>query len=172
MNTRQKAVDSLQEFINSKEYAVLVTGTHQYQKHLLALQMLGNIQQQSTILFRGNRLGNLGTFFEEPSFNFKTGTPYKLGNHSLYVDTINITSWKNTLGRADYGIIYPIDSVCKENSKKRIIDDVRNRVEKKLFLVSWTDNYDYSWLDDFVDRRVVYDVEEEDPEYHRRMLGS
>lgn len=172
MNTRQRAAELLGEFMESDEFAVLITGTHQYQKHVLALQMLAMNNSRSTILFRGNHLRNFGTIFEDSSTTYKTGTSYTLNQYSnLYVDTINTTSWKYAPSTVDYGIIYPIDSVCNNNKKTRIIDDIKHRVTRKLFLESWTDNYDYSWLNDIVDRHVVYNVEEEDPEYHQRMIN-
>ncbi|MNP75240.1 hypothetical protein D3C76_1722680 [compost metagenome] len=63
--------------------------------------------------------------------------------------------------------------MCKSNGKDRIIEDLHERVSKtgKIFLVSWTDNYDYNWLSNIVERHVVYDAEEEDPEYHNRVLS-
>ena len=42
---------------------------------------------------------------------------------------------------------------------------------EKIFLVSWTDKSDdYSLFDKYVDRQSIYDAEEEDAEYHKRVL--
>jgi len=100
----------------------------------------------------------------------KTGESYRLGENNLYVDTINPTSWKNTPREVDYGIVYPFDSLSKNTNKEEILNDLINRVSRKIILVTWTDNQDYSWVDNYVDQRVIYDVEEEDPEYHERMI--
>lgn len=171
MNTRIKAEASLLEFMNSKEKVVLITGTHQYQKHVLALQTLASQVNNSTVLFRGNSMKNFGTFFSNHQRNYKTGTAYSLGSNKLFLDSISITSWQRSPNRVDHGILYPVDSVCNSNGKERIITDICQRVSGKLFLVSWTDNTDYQWLSEIVERYVVYDVEEEDPEYHQRMLN-
>ncbi|WP_059043969.1 hypothetical protein [Paenibacillus rubinfantis] len=172
MNTRQKAITSLVDFVNSKESGVLIIGTHQYQKHVLALQTLAQLKGPSTILLRVNSMRNLGTILEDHATTYKTGTGYEIGNHTIYIDSINTTSWRKTPVNVDYSVIYPIDSICRSNSKERIMDDLKRRTTKKMFLASWTDNYDYDWLAPYIDRTVIYDVEEEDPEYHKRMIDS
>ncbi|MGF7059339.1 hypothetical protein [Brassicibacter mesophilus] len=51
------------------------------------------------------------------------------------------------------------------------MDDLIRNTVHKVFIVSWTDSYDYSWLDEFgMNRTVVFDAEEEDPAYHGRVL--
>lgn len=68
-------------------------------------------------------------------------------------------------------MLYPLDSVCKAKNKEEILLDLINRTKKKVFLASWTDSYDYSWLHGHIDRHIVYDAEEEDTEYHERVLN-
>ncbi|WP_238655882.1 hypothetical protein [Paenibacillus piscarius] len=172
MNTRQNAEKEIREFLNSDESVILITGTHQYQKHSLVLEVLSEVASPSTVLFRANSMRNFGTILENPTATYKTGHGYGFGSHRVYVDSIKSTSWTKTPYAVDFSIIYPIDSVCKNNSKEEIIQDLVQRTNNKVFLISWTDNYDYSWLDELVDRKVIYDVEVEDPEYHARMLKS
>lgn len=51
------------------------------------------------------------------------------------------------------------------------MDDLIRNTVHKVFIVSWTDSYDYSWLDEFgINRTVVFDAEEEDLGYHGRVL--
>lgn len=102
---------------------------------------------------------------------YKAGTAYRVESHTLFIDSINVTSWQKSPLQVDHAILYPVDSVCKSKGREKIIDDLIHRVSGKLFLVSWTDNPDCEWLSEIVERHVVYDDEEEDPEYHQRMLN-
>ncbi|KAA1180898.1 hypothetical protein [Paenibacillus sp. B2(2019)] len=172
MNTRQSAEKEINDFLNSDESVILITGTHQYQKHILVLEAISEVKCPSILLFRANSMKNFGTILEDHTTTYKTGYGYKFGPHRVYVDSIKSTSWTKTPYAVDFSIVYPIDSVCKNNGKEKIIQDIVRRTNNKVFLISWTDNYDCSWLDEFIDRKVIYDVEEEDPEYHARMLKS
>lgn len=69
-------------------------------------------------------------------------------------------------------IFYPIDSVARGDVNIKCIDNLfADKEIGKVFLVSWTDmNYDYSIFDKYVNRKCVYDAEEEDAEYHKRVL--
>jgi len=89
--------------------------------------------------------------------------------HQLFVDTINPASWNSTPLKIDVAIVYPLDSLNMDEGDD-CVQDLLRRSAKKVFLVSWTDNVDFSWTDQFNPVRVVYDAEEEDPEYHRRVL--
>lgn len=170
MNTIAKAIESLDEFMGSEEKVVLITGTHQYKKHLLALSTIGKGTNASKILFRVNALQNAPDFLKAKG-PFKTGTAYKIGqNNSLYVDTIRSITWNKSPYEVDFSVLYPLDSTCKDNKKNEIVEDLISRTKKKVFVVSWTDMHDYSWLNEYVDRHVILDAEEEDPEYHQRVL--
>lgn len=41
---------------------------------------------------------------------------------------------------------------------------------KKILLVSSQDTFDMSWAEDFIKTKIIYDVLEEDPDYHYRVL--
>jgi hypothetical protein len=100
-----------------------------------------------------------------------TGEGYKVGNHIMYLDSINTTSWIKTGYNYDIGILYPLDSTYRDSKRDEILDDLFDRCNK-VFLASWTDNlsYDYSEIKDYYDQQVVYDALEERPDYHQRML--
>ncbi|WML26149.1 hypothetical protein [Neobacillus sp. OS1-33] len=150
--------------MNSKERCVLITGTHQFQKHVLALRTVVECANKSNILLRVNAMNNLDTILESNK-KFKSGIPYKTGStNNLYIDTIKSTTWNNNPYNIDYAVLYPLDSVGKSSSQKEIMDDFNIRHVKKIFLVSWTDTHDFSWANKYIDCHVVYDVEEEDPE--------
>ncbi|MCM3603193.1 hypothetical protein M3175_20860 [Robertmurraya korlensis] len=172
MNTLVKAQEHLDEFMNSDEKCVLITGTHQYQKHVLALRTVAKYAEHSNILLRVNALQNLGTILEEPNANYKSGVGYRTGNNKLFFDSLKTTTWRNTPHNIDYAILYPLDSAMKSNNMQELLDDLLTyKRPQKVFFVSWTDHYDYSSLNSVVDRHIIYDVEEEDPEYHQRVLN-
>ncbi|WP_010500116.1 hypothetical protein [Paenibacillus elgii] len=174
MNTRNDAIEGIINFLKSDKKSLLLTGTHQYEKHKIVLQTISrNIESSSTILFRGNSVQNFGTFFENHTADFKTGNGYKLGKHVMYLDTMNRTSWKKSKSNYDFGVIYPLDSVYKNSKRAEILDDMFDRCNK-VFLVSWTDNlsYDYTKISNYYDDHIVFDALEERPDYHKRMLDS
>lgn len=171
MNTRKKATEEIIQFIKSKEKCALLTGTYQNEKHLLVLKTINEVVEGCTILFRANSMQNIGSFFSNHTTNFKTGVPYYLGRNRVYFDTINPITWKKSPYNSDLAVLYPLDSVAKGNNKNSIMDDLFNmRDIKKVFLVSWTDNRDFTWADSFIGRKIVFDAEEENPEYHQRMM--
>lgn len=89
----------------------------------------------------------------------------------MYIDTINKKSWRNE--RYNVSILYPVDSICrkKDEQRKEILNDLIRNAVNKVFIVSWTDSYDYSWLYEFgIDREVVFDAMEEDIDYHNRVI--
>ncbi|MEK3733793.1 hypothetical protein MKX64_15440 [Paenibacillus sp. FSL M8-0334] len=138
MNTRSEAYAKIQTFLQSEDKGLLLTGTHQFIKHKLALKVIADSKDQSSsILFRANSMQNLSDFFERNS-NIKTGKGYKLGKHKLYFDTINKTSWKNTRSAYDFSILYPVDALMRnEKLYKDILTDLyeRRRINK-IILVS------------------------------------
>lgn len=169
MNTRSEAKENLIEFMRSDEKVVFITGTHQYEKHPLALSVIKEHAKSSKVLFRTNSSQMLSSHFENK--NLKLGTFYKIGENKLCFDTINRRTWGNLSWEFDYSVLYPLDSVCKAKNKEEILLDLINRTKKKVFLASWTDSYDYSWLHEYIDRHVIYDAEAEDTEYHERVLN-
>lgn len=153
---------------------MLITGTHQYEKHMEVLRTINkNVQDGVKVLFRVNAKDNIESIFNNKIKSPKLNTRIKLSKLNLYIDTINSRTWKG--GKYNISIIYPIDSVCrmKEKQHEEIINNLLRNTVNKLFMVSWTDNFDYSWVDEFgIDRRVIFDAEEEeeDSAYHNRVL--
>lgn len=103
----------------------------------------------------------------------KIGQTFRIGNSVYEADTFtNSCSWYKTSREFDYAIFYPIDSIARGDVNTKCIDNLFECKEiGKIFLVSWTDmNYDYSIFDQYVNRKCVYDAEDEDIEYHKRVL--
>lgn len=174
MNTRQKATQSILSFLQKDEKLLLLTGTYQNEKHVLALSIiLSKYPSPASILFRANHSRNIRTFLtpvlrltKEP----KTGIPIDVQRgYTLYVDTINPKSWHSSPRNIDVAMVYPIDSLGYDAGDD-CVQDLMNRKAKKIFLVSWIDDKDFSWTNQFSPVHVIFDAEEENPEYHKRML--
>lgn len=174
MNTRKKATQAILSFLQSSERFLLLTGTYQNEKHVLALSIvLTKYPSPATILFRVNHLDNVVNFLS-PILNLsekpKTGVPISIpGDYTLYVDTINSRSWRSSPSDIDVAMVYPVDSLDYDNGDD-CVRDLMRRNAKKIFLISWTDNVDFSWIEQFNLMYVVFDAEEEKPDYHKRMI--
>ena len=176
-NNRKELINSIKAFLDSEEKCMLITGTHQYQKHMVTIAVLNKYLPGAHVLFRTNAMQNL----TESSFlgelidkQPKMGQRFRIENNVYEADTFNNKgSWHKTSYDLDVAIIYPIDAIVRGSVKMDCIDDLfRDKDIKKIFLISWTDaGYDYSVLDRYVDRHAVFDAEEEDLEYHKRVLG-
>jgi hypothetical protein len=167
-NDIKAAATRLQQLMTSGSRAVIVDGTHQNKKHILVLGMLMSQTQGSRILFRVNSLQDASDLLgvsKAPA----PGTPLKADGHRLYVDSANSQSWQHSPAQVDYGVIYPLDSLDADSAAASI-QDLFGRGAKQLFLVTWTDNFDRSWADIYSPGVVTYDVEDEDPAYHQRVI--
>jgi hypothetical protein len=74
--------------------------------------------------------------------------------------------------RFNFAILYLTDSAMSGNIYEVLEDLMKYRGIGKIFLVSRTDkkSYDYSTVSQFYDRHVIYDTEEEDFAYHKRVI--
>lgn len=176
MNNRENLRQEIKAFIeNEEEKIMLITGTYQNEKHKEVLRVINsNVDDGVKVLFRANAMENISSFLENHQVNFKTKKMYKSGNLKIYFDSINKSSW-DIGAKYNISILYPVDSVCnvKEEKRNEIINDLIRRTVHKIFLISWTDNNDYSWLDMFeIDRKVIFDAEEEDSAYHQRVIDA
>lgn len=174
MNTKENAIKEILLFLDSDERFLLLTGTFQNRKHILALQLiLSTFPTPTTILFRAGHSSNFETFLR-PVISLqrkpKTGTPIRIkGGYNLYVDTINSKSWGSTPRNLDVAVVYPLDALNEDNGDDCVQDLIR-RNTRKILLISWTDNKDFFWVEQFDPRHVSYDAEEERPDYHKEML--
>lgn len=113
MNTKEKAAQEIIDFIHSNNKVLLLTGTHQNEKHVLAISLiLSEYPAPATILFRTNHSNNTSMFLSSVltlKTKPKTGKPINLqGSYSLYVDTINQMSWKSSPSEIDVAVVYPV----------------------------------------------------------------
>lgn len=176
MNGKQQAIEQIVDFLKSDEKCMLITGTHQYEKHKLIMKILNKYYKNARILFRINSMNNVtNDAFIGLSKKITAGTKFKMGNNYYESDSFNTSStWNRTSNIFDFAIFYPIDALCRSMKKESIINLFQHKNIKKIFLCSWTDNlnYDYSKFLEFFSRQVIYDAEEENPEYHQRVLDN
>lgn len=182
MNNRENATRQIKEFLSSEtEKVMLIRGTHQYAKHSLVLEMLDQNKDMKTGVFRVNTLKNVTTFLNHAGYKvpmnktISSGEAYRVENKIIYFDSLPTKStWRRTPSKLDFALVYPMDSFCgkkKEIREELMRDILETRNINKVFIVSWTDvRHDYDWLKPYVDRSIIFDVEEEDPEYHKRVL--
>ncbi len=179
MNNKKQAVTQIEEFLLSKEKCMLLTGTHQYEKHKLIISILNSYLENNLILFRTNSMQNIyhKEFLGWANVNkkLKAGERVKIGKNVYECDSLNTSStWHKTNNKFSCAIVYPIDSLHRSKILDAIEDLFRHKDISKIFLVSWTDRrcYDYTSLLKYYDRHVVYDAEEEDPIYHKRVIDT
>lgn len=178
MNGKQQAMDGVKEFLMSSQKGILITGTHQFEKHLLAIAMIDQYYRNAHVLFRINVMNNI----TESSFlgcvgvkrQPHVGERIRIGHNFYEFDTLlNRGSWYKSSNKFDFAIVYPIDGIVSRGNTEPIDNIVQYKNVDKIFLCSWTDIRlsDYALLQPYYDTHVIYDAEDEDPEYHNRVLG-
>ena len=179
MNNLQDARKDILDFMRSDKKCMLITGTHQYKKHVLVMALIDKYYQNAHVLFRASGVNHafttpdiLGKLVDQKR---KAGEIFKLNNNYYCVDAyLRKDTWYKSANKHNFAIVYPIDGITDD---PKLLDSIENLfVDKqidKIFLVSWTDHKkeDVSIYNKYVDVATIYDVEEEDIHYHRRVLG-
>lgn len=176
-NNKVNIIKEIGDFLDSDEKGMLITGTHQFKKHIAAMYVINEKLKNKRILFRTNAMDMVQTHLKSMvKKKPKSGEPVRIDNNAYEFDAFTSRgTWHKTSGDVSVVIVYPIDAIARGAVTLECIDDLFNfkRFDKIIF-VSWTDNLDndYSLFDKYVDRKCGYDVEEEDPAYHARVLDS
>lgn len=171
MNTKEQAAMKLRDFFQSQDKFLLFNGTHQHQKHPLAIAAAVEVTQQpATILFRSNHSDNTGTFLRAVGITEvpQPGAFLRVGKHRLCVDTINQASWRKSPRPIDIAIVYPVGSLTGDKGDE-CVQDLICRNASKILLVTGTDNKDLAWVNQFNPVRITYDAEAERPDYHEEI---
>lgn len=171
MNTRSEATEKIKQFLSSDEVYCIVTGTHQYEKHRLVLQILANFYKNGNFLFRTTTMPNATSFLESKK-KLETGKGYSLKENRIYVDTIQRRTWLKTPIQIDIAIIYPLMPMEKKILLADVVEDLQFRQAQKVFFVSSFDTADMSNILEYKPFEVIYDVLEEDHDYHQRVLDN
>lgn len=176
LHNKESVKMDIEEFLNSEDKYMLITGTNQYKKHLIVMALLNKFYRNVSVLFRTNAMGNvaerewLGRFVKKQP---KAGEHFRIEKNIYQADSFtNRLTWSKTDSNIDFAIVYPIEAIARKDVKMDCIEDLfRNKNIGKVFLISWTDNnYDYSIFDKYIDRKSIYAAEEEAPGYHKRVM--
>lgn len=170
--SKQQATDEVTAFLNSGQQVLLLSGTNQNEKHQLALATVFTVCPPGTaVLFRVNKADNCEQFLRPLIQTRKKPRPgQRIGfdGYHLYVDTINPASWSSSPNPLDVAVVYPIDALNHAKADACMTDLLRRNAQK-IILVTWTDNRDFAWVDQYGPVRVVYDAEDRD--YHERVMS-
>lgn len=175
MNGKEQAIESILQFIKSDEKSILITGTHQFNKHKLVMAILDKYFKNAKILFRVNSMDNVANRdfagFVGIKRKPKSGDNIRIRNNIYQFDSFNRVTWGRTNNNFDFGILYPLDAIVRNNMKDTIENFMEYKNINKVFLISWTDNnYDYSTISKYYSKHIIYDALEEDENYHNRVL--
>lgn len=171
MNTRNEATMQIKRFLSSDEKYCLVTGTHQYEKHRLVLRILAEYYKKGKFLFRSSTMLNASQFLGSKK-KLETGMRYDLKDNNLYVDTVQKRTWMKTPNHIDIAVIYPLMPLVKKSLLDEITEDLGDRGAQKIFFVSSFDTIDTTSIEEYNPFKIIYDVLEEDPAYHQRVLDN
>ena len=175
MNTKALAGQKITEFLSSEDRTMVLSGTHMFKKHKLVLKLLAKEYEGLKILLRVNSLQNTESR-DFLGFKAETGKAYKLDKNKLYIDSMNRKSWSKTPNDFDIIIFYPAGSLYNRKSEevKNNLEDIFEvkNVNKIIFVTCQEGDYcDISYLKEYDDIvHVKYDSEEDDIEYHNRVL--
>lgn len=165
MSNKATVISQFEEFLKSDDKGVLITGTHQYEKHKLAMALIEKNYENANILFRTNALqsvadrnflGRVGVK-KQP----KAGETVRISNNYYQFDSFNNEgTWNRTNYKFDFAIVYPIDALFRKNDFKSIDDLYEFKEINKIILCSWADklNYDYLSLSKYVNQHIIYDI--------------
>ena len=177
MNNKEECYSKIMKFINNDDKCILVKGTNQYKKHKLVMSIINKHYKNEKILFRVNGMENVlnNEFLGWTGIKkkVKSGKNIKIGNNYYQFDSIiNSSTWFNTDKKFKFAIVYPIDPIIR-NKKYEALENLFNHKElEKTFLISWTDSkkYDYNGLEKYINSIAIYDAEEENIGYHKRVI--
>lgn len=169
MRDNKKIKNDIDSFILSKDKHCLVTGTDVNCKHLEILKYLNSLNKKLRVLIRINAMSNCESLLK--SNNFKTGTPRKVDNLILYVDSMQINSQRHTPQKFNCIIVYPIDSL-KGMEDKNIQDILACREAEKVFWTSWQDNKEFNYLKEICDINHNITINHKDEEIHNRIMEN
>ncbi|EOU1700231.1 hypothetical protein LTX14_001382 [Clostridium perfringens] len=164
----RKVYTKFDDFIKSEEKNCLIVGTNCQKKHWEVLRYLNNLNKKLRILIRIPTMQNSEGILK---YKAKTGVPKKVGNLSIYVDSLQVRSQENTPSDFNYIIVYPIEGL-KGISDKNILDILNYRNSEKIFWVSNHDTVDFEYLKLMCDIKDTIIIDNEDKNIHDRIKAE
>ena len=166
MSHKEETIAKIESFLQSDKTGVLLTGSNQYEKHLLTMAVLEKNFSGAHILFRINSMQNIvnSAFLGRVGVSRqpKAGQLIKIGHNFYEFDSLfNQGTWSRTSHEFDFAICYPIDALVSKKDYKPIENLYKWKEISKIFLCSWYDRveFDYSLLSEYYDQHIIYDKE-------------
>lgn len=181
MTDVKKAYDQISEFIsNDNEKSLLLRGIADTEKHQVLLKALnkhGNLKG-IILLIHTARDGMKNFFRWAELFKVKVPKKYgeamKLSNLTLYFDNLTTKSYSGKYDNYefDFMIIWPIQSVTKNEDEIQMIKELtkRQKTKKVIYLTIKEPWYNPNAFAEFADRVVQLDCENDNPKEYKRIL--
>lgn len=181
MPDAKKAYDQISEFIsNDNEKSLLLRGIADTEKHQVLLKALnkhGNLKG-IILLIHTARDGMKNFFRWAELFKVKVPKKYgeamKLSNLTLYFDNLTTKSYSEKYDNYefDFMIIWPIQSVTKNEDEIQMIKELtkRQKTKKIIYLTIKEPWYNPDAFAEFADRVVQLDCENDNPKEYKRIL--
>lgn len=181
MTDAKKAYDQISEFIsNDNEKSLLLRGIADTEKHQVLLKALnkhGNLKG-IILLIHTARDGMKNFFRWAELFKVKVPKKYgeamKLSNLTLYFDNLTTKSYSGKYDNYefDFMIIWPIQSVTKNEDEIQMIKELtkRQKTKKVIYLTIKEPWYNPDAFAEFADRVVQLDCENDNPKEYKRIL--
>lgn len=181
MPDAKKAYDQISEFIsNDNEKSLLLRGIADTEKHQVLLKALnkhGNLKG-IILLIHTARDGMKNFFRWAELFKVKVPKKYgeamKLSNLTLYFDNLTTKSYSGKYDNYefDFMIIWPIQSVTKNEDEIQMIKELtkRQKTKKVIYLTIKEPWYNPNAFAEFADRVVQLDCENDNPKEYKRIL--
>jgi glycerophosphoryl diester phosphodiesterase len=183
MSDVKNAYDQIIDFLNSgTEKTLLLRGIADKEKHqalLKALDAQGNLKGLINLIHTTkDGMENFFRWAELYKVNVpkKYGQGMKLSNLTIFFD--NLTTKSNSEKYDDYEfdfmIIWPIQSVTKNEKEIRMLKEMaeRQKTKKIIYLTIKEPWYNPDSLAPIVDRVIKLDCENDDPKEYQRILAA
>lgn len=157
--------DQISDFIKSDCKHCIVTGSNIEKKYIEILKYLNSLGKKLRILIRVNSMSNTEYFFNKPR---KTGKSYRIGNLTIFFDSLQSRSQQNTPREFNCIIVYPINSLIGMTDNN-IEDIINHRKSDKVFWISHLDNMDFRYLQEICDVEHNIKIDSNDEQTHERI---
>ena len=183
MSDVKNAYDQIIDFLsNETEKTLLLRGIADKEKHqalLKALNAHGNLKGLINLIHTTK--DGMESFFRwaelyKVNVPKKYGQGMKLSNLTIFFD--NLTTKSNSEKYDDYAfdfmIIWPIQSVTKNENEIQMLKEMaeRQKTKKIIYLTIKEPWYNPDSLDPIVDRVIKLDCENDDPKEYQRILAA
>ena len=176
MTDLKNTYNQINDFINNPEEKVLLlTGIDDERKPELAFYCINKSSLRTGVIRISNStseipgiLKDLGE--ESPKSKYKYNDPIRLMNKIIVFDNyVHKRSMNYSTNKLDFAIIYPVQSICVRDKEKPAFIEMLNelKVKKVIMITTNESNYDYSWLDRVVSKKVSLNSENDNPEKYK-----